>query len=124
VRTIISSVICLALGVTIGWYIERNHREQVLTEGLAQGLQAIERCEAVEAARNVHAVTLIQSGQNDKAVQFLATQIAHYYNIYSGTALEDTNGPRLRILIEELVKTNEIVAAEMSRYKSNYSDSK
>jgi hypothetical protein len=123
-RTIISSVFCLALGAAIGWYIERNHEEHVLTEGLAQGVQAIERCKAAEAARDVRAVTLIQSGENDKAVRFLSTPIAHYYYIYSTTALEDRWGSELRVLIEELVKTNEIVADEMNSYKTNHIDSK
>lgn len=123
-RAIISSVFCLALGVAIGWYIERNHAEHVLTDGLAQGVQAIGRCKANEAARDVRAVTLIQSGENDKAVQFLSTPIAHYYYIYSSTALEDRRGSELRTLIEELVKTNEIVADEMNRYKTNYIDGK
>jgi hypothetical protein len=123
-RTIIAFVFCLALGVVVGWYIERNHAERVLTEGLAQGLQAIERCEAVEAAHGVRAVTLIQSGENDKAVRFLCAPIAHYYYIYSTTALQDRRGSQLRILIEELVKTNELVADEMNRYKTNYINSK
>jgi hypothetical protein len=123
-RTTISSVFCLALGAAIGWYVEHTHQEHLLTEGLAQGLQAIERGEAVEAARAVRAVTLIQSGENDKAVRFLSTPIAHYYYIYSTTALDDRRGSELRVLIEELVKTNEIVADEMNRYKTNYISSK
>jgi hypothetical protein len=123
-KTVISSAVSMALGALIGWYVARNCVKHATTEIVEQMVQTMEGSASVEIARDIRAISLIQSGESERAVQSLCAPIASYYYAYDTATGKDVRRLKLRVLIEELARTNKIVADEMKMHMINYSDTK
>jgi hypothetical protein len=110
-KTLIASFVSLLLGLALGWYIEHRHAEHEKADIVKQMLDGNESFYGEHAARAVRVIELIESGQNQEAVQRLSGPIADYYDFYVIHAGTDTDRERkLRAMIEELASTNQIVA--------------
>ena len=82
-------------------------------------LQTMESQDGEEAARDVRAIKLIESGETQNAVQMLSRPIPQYYYLYAIHAGTDRQR-KMRAMIEELVSTNKIVADEMTNQMANF----
>ena len=77
-----------------------------------------ESSDGEHAARAIRAIQLIQSGETQQAVQLLSGPIANYYSEYGASGVNDRRS-KLRSLVEELAKTNQLVAARLAEASSN-----
>ena len=118
-KTLLTSAVFLILGLGLGWYCEyhRAGREKTqIVQQLVEGSESSDREHAIRAAR---AIQLIESGQSQQAVQLLASPVAHYYTLYSGAGTSEERRSEARALIEQLAKTNQIVAAQIAEASTN-----
>jgi hypothetical protein len=118
-KTFLASAVSLILGLGLGWYFEHHRagREKTeLVQQMVEGGEASDRERAVSAAR---AIQLIGSGQPEQAVQILASPIAHYYTLYMGAGTKEERRAETRALIEQLAKSNQVVAARIADLATN-----
>jgi hypothetical protein len=84
-------------------------------------VESLESHGALMASISAHAISLIDSGQDQQAVQMLSFPIASYYYVYASSTFTNEQRLKVRALIDGLASTNQIVAAqiaeEMSRKK-------
>ena len=66
------------------------------------------------AAVSARTISLIDSGQDQQAVQILSSPIAHYYHFYASSTFTNEQWLKLRAMIEGLARTNQIVAARIA----------
>ena len=118
-KTVIPSLVSLVLGLGLGWYIEHHRSQREKTENRAADAGRRRGVRSRAALRAVRAIQSIESGDTQKAVQLLATPIAHYYTLYRGPGSKEENRPETRAVIEQLSKTNQIVAARIAELSSN-----
>jgi len=118
-KTLTASVVSLLLGMAIGWYAERRHFGHEKTQIVDQMVEGGESADREHAVRAVRAIESIQSGDTQKAVQILSTPVAHYYTLYTEAGSKEERRAETRALIEQLAKTNQIVAARISELSSN-----
>jgi len=118
-KTLISSVASMLLGLIIGWYVGHAHTKPEATAVVEQMLETTESSDAAEAIRDVRAIGLIQSGESQRAVQLLCTPIANYYSFYGSHTDKNEQRSKLRFLIEDLIRTNKIVADAMTNHMAN-----
>jgi uncharacterized protein YneF (UPF0154 family) len=118
-KILIASV-SLLVGLIIGCYIGYKCYERHITnEAVEQMLKTIESQDGEEAARDVRAIELIESGEAQNAVQMLSKPIPQYYYLYAVHAATDQER-KMRDMIEQLVSTNKIVADEMTNQMVNF----
>lgn len=101
---------CVTVGMAIGWYIGRSQAVHERAEVVEQLVQSLESSDAVEAARAISYISLIESGETQRTVQLLCTPIAHYYYVYGTNIGKSESRLKLTTMIEGLVRTNRIVA--------------
>ena len=118
-KTSIASAISLILGLGVGWYFEHHRAEREKTEMVQQMVEGGETADRERAVRAVRAIQSIQSGDTQKAVQLLSTPVAHYYTLYTEPGTKDEKRAQTRAAIEQLAKTNQIVAARIAELSSN-----
>jgi len=118
-KTLIAAVVSLTLGLVIGWYTEHRRAEREKTEIVQQMVQKIESSHAVEAVRDVRAISVIGAGDPQQAIQMLLHPIVHYYALYFAAGTNDQRS-EVRALIEQLAKTNHAVAARLAEAATNY----
>ena len=118
-KTLLATGISLFLGLGIGWYIGHHQAFYYVPETTREAVAGIESSDGEKAARAVRAIQAIDSGDAQGAVQLLSHPVAYYYLLYSDIA---TNARRKRMiaLIELLAKTNQIVAARIAEFSTNY----
>lgn len=114
-KTFIYAVICLLFGIGIGWFIGHSQTKHETSEAVGQMVQATESSDATEAARDARAIALIDSGQTESAVRLLCAPLANYYYIY-GTNTDQGNRSKVHVLIENLIKSNNTVAKEITNH--------
>jgi hypothetical protein len=122
-KSLVASAAALVLGLVLGWYFEHHRAEREKTEivqQMVEGGESADRLLAVVAARGIQ---MVQSGQSQQAVQMLATPVAHYYTLYTGAGTKEERRAETRALIEQVAKSNQIVAAKIAEL-STYSQSK
>ncbi len=118
-KTLGTSVACLLLGLVIGWYGQRRHVEHEkaqIVRDMVEGMETADREHALRAAR---AIESIQSSETQKAMQLLSSPVAHYYTIYTEPGTKEEKRAETRAVIEQLAKTNQIVAARIAEVSSN-----
>jgi hypothetical protein len=71
------------------------------------------------AAMSARTISMIDSGQDQQAVQMLSFPIAHYYYIYASSTFTNEQRLRLRALIDGLASTNRMVAAQIAQEMSD-----
>jgi uncharacterized protein YneF (UPF0154 family) len=116
-KPLIASV-SLVVGLVVGFYIGYRYYERHITnEAVQQMMAEMESSDGYHAAEAVRIIELIDSGDRSNAVRILSTPIANYYQWYAVHA--DTDQERkLRVFIEQLASTNQVVAAAIHR--TNY----
>jgi hypothetical protein len=121
-KLITTSAFSLFLGILIGWLAQHGRSGNETDRVVAQMVQTIESSDATEAARDVRVISLLQSGETQKAVQLLCTPIAHYYYTYE--AGSSASGERLQLhgMIDDLASTNSIVGIELTNRMANYNE--
>lgn len=119
-KTLIASAASLLLGLVMGWYIEHRRAAHEKTEIVQQMVEGLESSDGEHAARAVRAIQFIDSGDKQQAVQLLSTPVAHYYALYADAGRNDERSAKLRALIEQLARTNQVVAARIAESSTNY----
>jgi hypothetical protein len=76
-------------------------------------VEAGESSDGAEAARAARAIQFIDAGQHEEAVRLLSGPVAHYYSVY-GALNTNERRSKVRSLIEELAKTNQVVAGRIA----------
>ena len=94
----------------MGWYLEHRRAEHEKTSIADLMVSGDESSDAVHAARAIKVIGLIGSGDTQDAVESLSRPIADYYVRYLNYADENQRRAKLRALIEDLIRTNMIVA--------------
>jgi hypothetical protein len=118
-KTLIASAISLVLGLAIGWYVEHSRAKREKAEIIEQMMEGIASSDRELAARAVRAIQSIESGEGQQAVQLLSTPIARYYLAYTNADRIDERSTKVLTLIEQLAKTNQIVAARIAEASTN-----
>lgn len=114
-KIMVASLVCLFVGFGIGWHLADNldaHRE------VRHELEQQEMSSGAAATLAVEAIKCIDSGDNQKAVQFLSLPIAHYCVIYEYPPTTNESLIKLRARIDQLALTNHIVAAQIKKETS------
>lgn len=101
------------VGSLLGWRVGHGLEKRKTTEVVEQMVQTMESASAAETARDIRVIELIGSGETQAAIRLLCTPLQSYYSIYGAEG--DTNSQRsqLRLLIEQLVKSNDFVAVQL-----------
>ncbi len=113
-KTFVASAGSLVLGLALGWYFEHQRAEREKAEIVQQMVDGTEH-----AARAARAIQSIQSGDTQQAVQLLSTPAAYYYTVYTDPGSGDQHRSETRALIEQVAKTNQILAARIAELSSN-----
>jgi hypothetical protein len=116
-KTLIVSFVSLLLGLSAGWYFEHRQAEHEMTDAVKQ----IQIHNRQEAAIDLRAIELIQSGDTQQVVQLLSFPIASFYAwnmnlIHNENATVPWNDEVTRGLlnqIEQFAQTNAVVAAQI-----------
>jgi hypothetical protein len=111
-------VAAIALGFFVGRfhagsYAQHRDAEHEVTEAIDLAVQGTETSAALQATLGVRAIEFIDSGDTQQAVQLLSGPIARYYTLYP-LGRNDERSEKLRGLIEELARTNQVVAARIT----------
>jgi hypothetical protein len=119
-KTCVASIIFLLVGLAVGFYIGyRDYQKHIASAAIRQLVESGESSDALLASMSARAISLIDSGQGQQAVQMLSSPIAHYYYIYASTTFTNEQRLKLRALIDGLASTNQIVAAQIARAMSD-----
>jgi hypothetical protein len=113
-KLFVASAASLILGLGLGWYFGHHRAEQERTGIVKQVVDGGESSDRERAIRAARAIQLIESGQPQQAVQILASPVAHYYTSYGSAGTKDERRAETRALIEQLAKSNQVVAAQIA----------
>ena len=81
---------------------------------MQQMVDGMESSDALMAAMSANTIRLIDSGQDQQAVQMLSFPIASYYYIYASSEFTNAQRLKLRAMIDNLASTNQVVAAQIA----------
>jgi 4-hydroxyphenylpyruvate dioxygenase-like putative hemolysin len=127
-RHFITSLVCLAVGIGIGWYfgytrpsLQAMHITQELeketgmsiaemTKAVPDSLAAIQRDDESVATVSLRGIEILDRGDIPAAKKYLAYWIGSYYRVYHTRG--DTN---LIARIESAATTNTEIAAELAK---------
>jgi hypothetical protein len=116
-KTLIVSFVSLLLGLAAGWYFEHRQAEHEMTDAVKH----IQIHNRQEAAIDLRAIELIQSGDTHRVVQLLSIPIASFYAwnmnlIHNDKVAVPWNNEVTKSLltqIEQFARTNQVVAAQI-----------
>jgi hypothetical protein len=112
----ITSIVAVLVGLVIGFCIgNRSYHKHIADEALQQMVEQMESSDALMASMSARTISLIDSGQEQQAVQMLSFPIASYYYIYASSEFTNAQRLKLRALIDGLATTNQIVAAQIAK---------
>ena len=113
-KTFVTSVIFLPVGLTVGFYIgNRDHQKHVTNEAVQLMVQGIESSDRLEAARGIRAIELIDAGNTQQMIQMFSLPIADFYSEYANLTHNDKRTKDLLAKIEQFSRTNQVVAARI-----------
>ena len=115
----ITSVACLAVGLAIGFFAQRHYFQHEKAQVVRDMVEGIETAEREHALRAVRAIESIQSGDTQKGMQLLSSPVARYYTEYTEPGTKEKKRAETRAVIEQLAKSNQIVATCISELSSN-----
>jgi hypothetical protein len=119
-KTFVASAISLLVGLAMGCYVGYRYYEKHITnEAIQQMVESLESYDALMASMSARTISLIDSGQDQKAVQILSYPIAYYYYIYASSTFTNEQRLKLRAMIDTLASTNQIVAAQIAKEMSD-----
>ena len=108
-------LVSLAVGGGVGWYFGYTRPNAQTAIAVRGELDASESGDAMAAVVAARAVQCIDSGETQKAIQFLSFPIASYYSAYATRAGTNTQRLKLRAFIEQTAQTNQVVAAQIKK---------
>lgn len=113
VKTIIILLVGLLVGVGFGWYFGYTRPLAKADRDARKEMLKTENDDWEAALFAVKAIPLVESGDKQGAVEWLAKPIGSYYRVYGPHA--GTNEERLKMLamIEQLAGTNPAVNTEI-----------
>ena len=116
-KTMTISFLSLLVGIGLGWYIGyTSSNSRAARREVRHDLDIYEKDGAVAAVFAVQAVSCIDSGETQRAVQILSRPIANFYCDY--VTLRDTNSQKeqfkLYDFVQKLAITNQVVATQIS----------
>ena len=115
-KTLIASIVCLVLGLAVGFYAgNRDYHKHIADEAVQQLVASGDSSARFEAAMALRSITLIESGESSNAVQFLSRRIGDFYRSYAGLTHNDERTKQMLALIEQVASTNSVVADEIHR---------
>jgi len=114
-KIIITSLVSLLVGVGVGWYFGYAQPTAEDVRQLRQQTDDYELSAAAAATFAVDATTCIDSGDTQKAIRFLSLPIAHYCVVFAHHPSTDEGQIKLRARIDELARTNQVVAAQITK---------
>jgi hypothetical protein len=118
-KTFVASVVFLLVGIAIGCYVGYRYCDRhTSNEAMQAMVESLESHDALMASMSAHTIGLIDSGQDQKAVQMLSFPIASYYYVYASSRFTNEQRLKLRALIDGLASTNQIVAAQIAKEMS------
>ena len=119
-KTFVASVIFLLVGLATGFYIGyRDYHKHIADEAVQQLVESTESSDALMAGMSARTISLIDSGQDQQAVQMLSFPIAQYYYIYASSEFTNAQRLKLRVLIDNLASSNQVVAAQIAKEMSD-----
>ena len=118
-KTFLASAVSLILGLGLGCYFEHHRAEREKTEIVQQMVERGESADRLLAVTAARAIQMVESGQSQQAVQMLATPVAHYYTLYSGAGTKEERRAETRALVEQLARSNQVVAARIAEMSTN-----
>jgi hypothetical protein len=119
-KAFIASVFSLLVGLAVGCYIGYRYCDRHTSNvAMQQMVESLESSDALLATMSARTISLIDSGQDQKAVQMLSFPIASYYYIYASSTFTNEQRLKLRAMIDTLASTNQIVAAQIAKEMSD-----
>ena len=116
-KACVASGIFLLVGLAVGFFIGyRDYQKHIASEAVQEVVESAESSAALMAAMSARTISLIDSGQDQKAVEMLSFPIAHYYYIYASSTFTNEQRLKLRALIDGLASTNQTVAAQIANH--------
>jgi hypothetical protein len=113
-KTFVTSVVFLLVGFVIGFYVRYRYCEWHQTSEAMQAMvESLESHDALLAAMSARTISLIDSGHDQQAVQMLSFPIASYYYVYASSKFTNAQRLKLRAMIDDLAKSNQVVAAQI-----------
>src|SRR5450759_314590 len=114
-KIIIALTVGLLIGAGVGWYAGYTRPLTKSNRDARRYLTTMEVDDSTAAIFAVRAIPIVESGDTQKAVQWLAKPIGSYYRVYETKAGTNAERLSLRAKIEQLASTNSVVAAEIHR---------
>src|ERR1035438_3711183 len=115
-KVLITTAISLLAGLSMGFYVGYKYCDRHSTnEAVLAMVERDESSDALMAAISGHAIGLIESGQDQAAVQLLSGPVVRYYYFFATSTFTNEHRSKMRSMIEQLANTNQIVAAQIAR---------
>jgi hypothetical protein len=119
-KIFVTTIISLLLGLALGFYIGYRYCDRhTSNEAMQAMVESLESHDALLASMSANTIRLIDSGQDQKAVQMLSFPIASYYYVYASSRFTNEQRLKLRAMIDGLASTNQVVAAQIANEMSN-----
>jgi len=110
-----TSIIFLLIGLAVGSYIGYRYCDRHTSNVAMQAMvESLESHDALMASVSAQTIRLIDSGQDQQAVQMLSLPIASYYYVYASSTFTNEQRLKLRVMIDTLASTNRTVAAQIA----------
>ena len=113
-KTIATSLVSLLVGIALGWYVGYVRPNGKANREAMKQFAIMDADDSMAAAVAVRAISLIQSGESQKAVEGLVRPVGMFYR-YRKTRASTEAHSNLLARIEQLATTNQIVATELHR---------
>ena len=115
-KTLIASAVCMLLGLAAGCYVGYRYCDRHTSNvAIQQMVESLENSDALAAVTSARTISLIDSGESQRAVQMLSFPIARYYFVYASSTFTNEERLKLRAMIDALASTNQIVAAQIAK---------
>jgi hypothetical protein len=114
-KSIVILLVGLLVGVGGGWYVGYTRPITKANRDARQELLAMEADDCMAAIIAVRVIPMIESGDTQNAIAWLAKPIGSYYRVYALHAGTNDQRLTLRAKIEQLASTNSVVDTEIHR---------
>jgi len=113
-RALIASIVCLVIGLAIGFFVGYRYYERHITnEAVQQMLEGMESSQRLEATMSIRAISLAESGDTQQVAQIFSFPIANFYSEYAPQTHNDERTKKLLAKIEQFSQSNQVVAARI-----------
>ena len=112
-KIIIASLVSLLIGSSIGYYFGYTRPTAKTDRYVWEQMHEMSDDDGAAAIVAMDVIPAIESGDAQKAVQYLSFTIASYYTTHAIQPHPDELRLKLRTEIEQLASTNQIVAARI-----------